>query len=764
MANYVWRGISGQQGDVYYFNPAAWTVNGAATTKPPGPGDTVTIDQSSPGVPLFAAPGATTGDTVSGQTINFTIAGSTLYYKVAHFNGTDLDASTTLNFTGLSQVQFDGSGRWSGVVNAGTPAGSADVEVVFGGGTTSSGAVPELLNTGTVNVTNGSKLSLFAPNAIAGNLDLILFNPSSTKVQVRNEGVIDVSGGSTFFYSRSDLALATSGLNSNTLVNNGTIRVRGGAGQTNTLRLNTDMGGSGTIVMDGGDAASNLQTWLITTGDVRTQTVVLRNAWWTASDSLGYARIGNYDARGNFISGSVDVVLQGGGNTIYLEPSHVRAGDTPTPDIDTPFGATIYGFTAGDTLMAREPYSTDVYVSWDQSKQTLSVIDPSYDAGDGRVLPQVELARFYLEGQYAASDFVVGGTRGDSPSSYDDRVWVTTTNARNAGAAPAPTVTFTPDRRSIQDTPGNQRYVGDAGRETLVVAEGARGSTLVGRPGGEVAFVHAGQTDILRDVSALRFLDGRLVLDAGDPAAQVARLYQAALGRAPETGGLSFWAGRVQAGVPLAELARGFLDSAEFQARIGANATDTQFVTVLYRNVLGREPDAGGLQYWTGRLSQGAGRASVLVGLSESAENKQVTAGLVSNGLWVLDQGAAQVARLYDTVFDRVPDAGGLAFWSGQIAAGAIGVQGVADRLVGSAEFQARYGALGDRDFVSAMYANTLDRAPDAGGLDFWTSRLGAGATRAAVVAGLSESAEHQQLTAATVLGNTSGQWGIVTA
>lgn len=762
MANYVWRGISGQE--VHHLNPAAWTVNGADTAKAPGPGDTLTfISPGTNSVPVFATPGARVGDTVSGQTLNFGVTGAARQ-RIARFNGTTLDASTTVNVTGPSQLQFDGSGLWGGVFNVGTPAGSADLQVLLNGTVRLLGKAYELINSGTVNATNASKLNLHAlvggATLSAGfgsplNTSFLTF----TEFDFYNKGTINVSGGSTFVY---DSIGETAGFD-NHLINDGTIRVQGGGDLRNTVRLDADVSGTGTIVLDGGDAPSNLQTWLITTGDVTGQTVVLRNAYWTAADGQGYSRIGTYDAQGNFVSGSVSAVLQGGRNTIFLEASHQRAGDSVTPDIDTPFGATIYGFTAGDTLIAREPYSTDVYVSWDQSKQTLTVIDPSYDAGNGKVLSQLTLAQFYLEGQYAASDFVVSGEKANASYAYDV-VRVTTTNTRNAGAAPAPTVTFTPDRRGIQDTPGNQRYVGDAGLETLVVAEGARGSTLVGRPGGEVAFVHAGQTDILRDVSALRFLDGRLVLDADDPAARVARLYQAGLGRAPDTAGLSFWAGRVQAGAPLEELAQGFLGSAEFQARIGANATDAQFVAGLYRNVLGREPDAGGLQYWTGRLSQGAGRASVLVGLSESAENKQVTAGLVSNGLWVLDQGAAQVARLYDTVFGRVPDAGGLAFWSGQIASGAIGVQGVADRLVGSAEFQARYGALGDRDFVAAMYANTLDRAPDAGGLDYWTARLGAGATRAGVVAGLSESAEHQQLTAATVLGSTSGQWGIVTA
>lgn len=149
MANYVWRGISGQQGDVHYLNPAAWTVDGAAATRPPGPGDTVTLAFPGPSsVPVFAAPGAAIGDTVSGQTLNFGVAGA-MRLRVAHFNGTDLAASTTVNFTGINQLQFGGSGRWNGVVNVGTPAGKSDSQVLLQGALRIGGTAPTLTNSGT---------------------------------------------------------------------------------------------------------------------------------------------------------------------------------------------------------------------------------------------------------------------------------------------------------------------------------------------------------------------------------------------------------------------------------------------------------------------------------------------------------------------------------------------------------------------------------------------------------------------------------------
>ena len=55
-----------------------------------------------------------------------------------------------------------------------------------------------------------------------------------------------------------------------------------------------------------------------------------------------------------------------------------------------------------------------------------------------------------------------------------------------------------------------------------------------------------------------------------------------------------------------------------------------------------------------------------------------------------------------------------------------------------------RYGALDDAQFVNLLYANVLGRAPDAGGLAFWVGELDAARrTRGRVMLGYSESAEY---------------------
>ena len=59
-----------------------------------------------------------------------------------------------------------------------------------------------------------------------------------------------------------------------------------------------------------------------------------------------------------------------------------------------------------------------------------------------------------------------------------------------------------------------------------------------------------------------------------------------------------------------------------------------------------------------------------------------------------------------------------------------------------STEFQTKYGALTDTQFVTQLYANVLDRAPDTAGLNGWVNALAQGHTREWVLVGFVESPE----------------------
>lgn len=145
----------------------------------------------------------------------------------------------------------------------------------------------------------------------------------------------------------------------------------------------------------------------------------------------------------------------------------------------------------------------------------------------------------------------------------------------------------------------------------------------------------AADTSLLRGGNGNQVIsdEGATVTDDGNrediiETGQVFRLYGATLGRLPDPDGLMDWVDRLKVdGAELVNIIPGFLRGQEFENRYGANPTDTQFVELLYQNVLGRAPDAGGRAAWEARLDSGSSRAEVVRGFSESAEYRNRTDG-----------------------------------------------------------------------------------------------------------------------------------------
>lgn len=140
-------------------------------------------------------------------------------------------------------------------------------------------------------------------------------------------------------------------------------------------------------------------------------------------------------------------------------------------------------------------------------------------------------------------------------------------------------------------------------------------------------------TDTISGVERLTFDDAVLAFDIDGVAGRTYRLYEAAFDRAPDTAGLTYWVERADAGLGPQAIAASFAASAEFGALYGAAVSDTQFVTLLYDNALGRTPDSAGLAYWVSALGGGSSRADVLLSFSESAENQAQVASAIQNGI-----------------------------------------------------------------------------------------------------------------------------------
>ena len=56
-----------------------------------------------------------------------------------------------------------------------------------------------------------------------------------------------------------------------------------------------------------------------------------------------------------------------------------------------------------------------------------------------------------------------------------------------------------------------------------------------------------------------------------------------------------------------------------------------------------------------------------------------------------------------------------------------------------------RSDTMGNQQFITLLYANVLDRAPDQGGLDYWLTAMNNGFPHYATSVAFSESAENKQ-------------------
>ncbi|MBO3083830.1 DUF4214 domain-containing protein [Cellulomonas fengjieae] len=150
-------------------------------------------------------------------------------------------------------------------------------------------------------------------------------------------------------------------------------------------------------------------------------------------------------------------------------------------------------------------------------------------------------------------------------------------------------------------------------------------------------------------------------------------------------------------------------------------------VKQLYKDVLGREADPGGLEGWSRAMVQGMSPAQVATALATSTEYAYAT-----------------VARDYDDVLGRAPDPQGLSTWTSAIMQGQMRSEDLRIWLFGSVEY---YNISGETDntYVAALYRDVLGRKAGSGDVAFWAP-LVRSAGKDAVVRGFWKSGESANL------------------
>jgi len=282
-----------------------------------------------------------------------------------------------------------------------------------------------------------------------------------------------------------------------------------------------------------------------------------------------------------------------------------------------------------------------------------------------------------------------------------------------------------------------QLVTADYSKVTLSIVSGPAGGTLVGSSIGQVVNGVARFSNLSFSTVGtytLQATDGGVIADTsasfvvGDLAAHaanqqyVSQLYKDLLQRTADPGGLSNWTALLDQGQSKATVSGDLLGSREYQGLV---------VTGIYASYLHRNPDPGGLVSWVNLMQQGATAADIQAGILDSAEYFQ-NAGGTTTGF---------VTALYNALLQRAPDAGGLRDWTTLLNTNQATRAQVTTQIANSDEMRTT--------LVTTDYRTLLRRAPDAAGLAAWKQLLANGLTPAQLVGDLVTAPEYVALAGA---------------
>jgi uncharacterized protein GlcG (DUF336 family) len=156
-------------------------------------------------------------------------------------------------------------------------------------------------------------------------------------------------------------------------------------------------------------------------------------------------------------------------------------------------------------------------------------------------------------------------------------------------------------------------------------------------------------------------------------------------------------------------------------------STSQAFVTRVFLDLLGRNPDTVGLNYWSSLVDQGISRAQVALKIEGSEEFH-----------------TDEVQNLFGQLLHRNADPSGLAHWVAFLDQGGTAQQ-LEARIIGSDEYFANRGGGTVNGFLQAAYNDVLGRNLDPAGGQFWSQALANGRSQTDVAAGILGSVEALQ-------------------
>ncbi|WGG53071.1 DUF4214 domain-containing protein [Rugamonas sp. DEMB1] len=265
------------------------------------------------------------------------------------------------------------------------------------------------------------------------------------------------------------------------------------------------------------------------------------------------------------------------------------------------------------------------------SQHTALVIDASHLApGSSLLLKSVDFAAIVgsavvsgstdgqiLTGDAASQQFIVpsGGGGAVFAGGGSDILRYTSPPAGAGGA---------PQARAAALPAGTTVLHGGLGDDNAVF-NGASSDYTVEDHGGFVlvtAKTQPTQHALVLNVETLKFSDTTVAVQSPASLAAITGLYHDVLGRQADHLGAEFWAAKAANGASLGEIALGIISSTESQSLhpMQFNGNSAHDVELLYQAIFSRHSDSGGLAFWIDYMATGATLAQVAQGFLASDE------------------------------------------------------------------------------------------------------------------------------------------------
>ena len=243
--------------------------------------------------------------------------------------------------------------------------------------------------------------------------------------------------------------------------------------------------------------------------------------------------------------------------------------------------------------------------------------------------------------------------------------------------------------------------------------------------------------------------------------ADVAELYRTILGREPDLPGLEYWSAEVAKGFSLHELTRQMTNADEnrevIRDAMAADPSLSKEVAALYREVLGREPDLKGLEYWSKELAKGVSLDEIRGHFLASDEAKERAEPGTPDEPTPPAPAAdlsPEVAEAYRLILGREPDEDGWRHYTDRLNGG-TSILDIRRELANSEENRKIIeDALAGSDSLEIalveLYQELLHRLPDKAGLEYWSQRLREGMSMEDIRQSFLESDEGKAIAAQT--------------